>query len=219
MVLYAAACAAVALAQAPKRAVAPQKIEVSVERKKGKSFERVDPGFVFEDGDYVRFRFKVNFNGYLYVTNHATSGRYVQLFPKQDTGLDNRVEKDREYLLPAGDLGWFRLEAPAGHELVYWIVSPARMADLGSGTSQAPRPERMTPRCDDSIFRARGECIDASAGPRAVSDAADLPPQIGGKLEMQPRELTLLKAGEKTTVVAQEGGEAPLVYLFRVAHK
>ncbi len=202
-------------------AAPPQKIEVSVERRKGKSVERVDPGFVFSAGDAIRFRFKVNFNGYLYVMNYATSGRYVQLFPKTETGLDNRVVKDREYVLPANDTGWFVLEAPAGFESVYWIVSPAKISDGVSSPSASiePSPDRMTPRCDDSIFQARGECIDATAGARIIGDSTALPPSVGGKLTAQPRELNLMKNDRTTSVMARENGQAPLVYLFRVAHK
>ena len=29
--------------------------------------------------------------------------------------------------------GWFRIEGPAGHEVVYWVVSPAKLSDSGSG--------------------------------------------------------------------------------------
>ena len=43
----------------------------------------------------MRFRFRTNFDGYLYVTNLGTSGKYEQLFPRQETGQDNRITPPR----------------------------------------------------------------------------------------------------------------------------
>ena len=36
----------------------------------------------------------------------------------------------------------------------------------------------MTPRCDDAMFRARGECIDTSAGPKNVTSRELLPDNL-----------------------------------------
>jgi hypothetical protein len=43
----------------------PQRMEVTLERQEGGAFKPVDPGFVFEKGDRLRFRFRANFDGYL----------------------------------------------------------------------------------------------------------------------------------------------------------
>ncbi len=142
-----------------------------------------------------------NFDGFLYVMNHSTSGKYIALFPKEDTGLDNRIDKSKVYLLPMTDSGWLKIEGPAGYEVTYWLVSPAKMTGDGTGSFAIPKlpsdfkplDVTITPRCDDSIFRARGECLDIDAGAAAVRDTGDLPGNLSGMKEAQPRELTVTK--------------------------
>jgi len=57
-----------------------QRIELTLERQESGTWRPVDPGLVFDSGDRVRFRFRSNFDGYLYVMNQATSGKYETLF-------------------------------------------------------------------------------------------------------------------------------------------
>src|SRR5579872_6005202 len=102
----------------------PNRMEIVVEKKSAAGPKSMDPGHVFEPGDLIRFRFKTNFSGYLYVLDQSTSGKSILLFPKDETGRENKVDSGREYLLPASGLGWFKVEGPAGHEVVYWVVSP-----------------------------------------------------------------------------------------------
>jgi hypothetical protein len=205
-----------------KRAQVVRKISVTVERKTGNKVERMDPAHVFATGELVRFRFQANFPGYLYVLNHSTSGRDVLLFPKEETGLDNRIDKDREYIMPMTDSGWFKMEGPAGHEVTYWVVSPMKLTGrLGNLSTDAtvPPESAMTPRCDDSIFRARGDCIDVTAGPQPVKSRDEIPESLSG-LIARPRELTMTKSGaNSTSVLVPAGGNDPLIYTFRLAHK
>jgi hypothetical protein len=207
--------AGVCLAQAPEPA---QRIEVRLERNRGGAVEQLPPDFVCDNGDLVRFRFKLSFDGYLYVANLATSGKYSQLFPSSQA-TNNRVEKGREYVLPAGDTGWFRLDAPAGYEMVYWLVSRVRLSERRNpappDTAGSAAPA-ITPRCDDALFRARGDCIDRSAGARAIRSKDELPPPLA---DLRPRELDLTTAGNTTAVTAQGEGDEPFIYAFRLAHR
>ncbi|MBY0508030.1 MAG: DUF4384 domain-containing protein [Bryobacteraceae bacterium] len=197
-----------------------RKISVTVERQVNNKVERMDPSHVFARGELVRFRFQANFPGYLYVLNHSTSGRDVLLFPKEETGLDNRIDKDREYVMPMTESGWFRMEGPAGHEVTYWVVSPLKLTGkLGPLTSETPPPpaSAMTPRCDDSIFKARGDCVDVTAGPQAVRSVPD---SLSGLVGAKPRELTMTKSGDATTsVLVPKDVNEPLIYSFRLAHQ
>ena len=97
------------------------RMEIMLDRLDGASWRAIDPGLVLERSDRVRFRFRTNFDGYLYVLNQSTSGKYEQLFPRQETGQDNRVEAGKEYQVPATS-SVFRIAGPAGHEIVYWLV-------------------------------------------------------------------------------------------------
>lgn len=205
-----------------KRPAVVRKVSVAVERQKDGKVERMDPAHVFGSGELVRFRFQANFPGYLYVLNHSTSGRDVLLFPKEETGLDNRVDKDREYVMPMTDSGWFRMEGPPGHEVTYWVLSPVKLSGRpGPLKDLPPAPSSsMTPRCDDSIFRVRGDCIDPSAGPQPVRRRDEIPESLAGLIAAQPRELTMTKSGNSTTsVLVPAGATDPLIYTFRLAHQ
>ena len=100
----------------------------------GKQWKVVDPRSVLAKDDHVRFRFRSNFDGYLYVMNQSTSGKYETLFPRQDTGEQNRIQAGKEYVVPATQ-GWFRIAGPPGQDVLYWIVTPA---SLGSGYKYQP---------------------------------------------------------------------------------
>ena len=108
--------------------------------------------------------------------NQSTSGAYTMLFPREDTGSENQIHAGKDYVVPATQT-LFRIAGPAGHEIVYWMITPAELR------SEEERPNmsrcrlrrrrtnsclpNLTPRCDDALFRARGACIDTSAGPKA----------------------------------------------------
>ncbi len=195
-----------------------EKMEVSLERKTGLQSEAVDPNHVFDKDDLIRFRFKSSFNGYLYVINHSTSGKDLLLFPNGDAGLENHIQKGHSYVIPMTQSGWFRVEGPPGHEVTYWLVSPAKLSSLPTDrdSSTALDPS-ITPRCDDEVFRARGDCVDATAGAKSVLDATGVPAYLSQLAK--PRELTVMKTDKKTSVLIPPGEDGPFIYTFRVAHR
>ena len=77
--------------------------------------------------------------GYLYVINMGTSRSYELLFPRSDTGSDNRVEAAKDYVVPAGQ-GCFKVSGPPGQDVVYWLVSPVDM-----GKQYQPLPPPLAP--------------------------------------------------------------------------
>ena len=90
-------------------------MEIMLERREGAAWRAVDPGLVFAQDDRVRFRFRTNFDGYLYVMNQSTSGKYEQLFPREETGRENRVAAGRNTWFPPPQTA-FRITGPPGHE-------------------------------------------------------------------------------------------------------
>jgi len=130
-------------------------------------------------GDRVRFRFNTNFDGYLYVMNQSTSGKCEQLFPREETGQDNRVVAGSDYSVPSTS-SVFRIAGPAGFEIVYWLITPARLTDAPpSFPSRQPRAKRL----QRLWFRAAiapccGRAATASTLRRAQTRARgeDLPP-------------------------------------------
>ncbi len=204
---------------------AENRMEISVEKKGEAGPRAIDPRHVLEPGDLVRFRFRANFAGYLYVMNHSTSGKYMLLFPTAETGTQNRIEPDKNYMLPAAESGWFRIEGPAGHEIVYWLITPAAL----SGEKPLPVPlplpkpmppaQGMTPRCDDTIFRARGECIDTTAGPRPVRRGETLPGNLTGASGAAARDLVFIRKQNLSLISSPDSLAGPVIYEFSLAHK
>ena len=203
----------------------PLRMEIVLEKEDHGKVMVMEPGHVFESGDRLRFRFTPSFGGTLFVMDRGTSGSYTMLFPKEDTGTNDRIEAGKSYLLPAVEKGWFRITGPAGHDVVYFVVTSGKG---GTSVTTAPVPHLppvengpkesvpsdMTPRCNDELFRARGDCIDLTAGPKAAG--SELPSNLSG---MKPRDLFFIRK-EKTAVVSStEPLDGPTVYEYHVAHK
>src|SRR5690349_22949492 len=83
------------------------RMEITLERLDGRTWKSIDSRLVLGAEDRIRFKFKANFEGYLYVTNQSTSGTTQMLFPREDTGAANHIEPGREYVVPA-TAGYFR---------------------------------------------------------------------------------------------------------------
>jgi hypothetical protein len=203
-----------------------QRMEIMLERMEGSDWKTVDPGLVLAQGDRVRFRFRTNFDGYLYVMNHSTSGRYEQLFPREETGTDNRITAGKEYSVPATRT-LFRISGPAGYEVVYWMVTPAKLGEGGQPvhTPLPPPPEpgkaplNLTPRCDDALLKARGNCIDSSAGPK-IPRGGNIPPNLKSAAGQQnPRELTVMRQKDTSVIASPAPLAGPVIYEFRLAHR
>jgi hypothetical protein len=203
----------------------PNRMTLAVERYESGTWRAVDPSLIFSQNDRVRFRFSANFDGYLYVMNRSTSGKYEMLFPREDTGEQNRVESGKQYIVPATQ-GWFRITGPAGHDVLYWVVSPL---NLGAG---APRyrplppppppgaaPANLKPRCDDAIFKARGDCVDSSAGPKQVTAGDQLPENLRGLPGVGSRELLFMQEQNRLVVSSPAPLEGPAVYEFQLSHR
>ena len=220
LVLAVASMVSGGLAQTPPAASGHHMV-ITVERLENGLWKRVDPDLVFERNDRVRFHYRADFAGYLYVINRSTSGKYEQLFPRAETGRDNRIESGKDYTIPQTD-AVFRIAGPGGHELIYWLASPVELskdAVPALPPISKPQPGDFLPRCDDAIFRARGDCVDSSAGPKSIPEGEPLPQGLSNSGAATPRDLLFVRR-EKTTVVATPGPLAgPIIYEFRLAHK
>src|SRR5262245_38996337 len=106
-----AMAAALGGAQTRTMSECSHRMALMLERLDGDVWRSIDPGLVLNQGDRVRFKFRTNFDGFLYVMNQSTSGKYEQLFPRADTGDDNKVGASREYLVPSTSAA-FRIAGP-----------------------------------------------------------------------------------------------------------
>ena len=204
----------------------PYRMEIVLERRDAGTWKTVDPGLVLEQNDRVRFRFHTNFDGYLYVMNQSTSGTYSLLFPSEETGSENRIHAGKDYLVPATQT-LFRIAGPPGHEIVYWMVTPAELrTDEPKYVPLPPPPPaekrvpaNMTPRCDDALFRARGECIDTSAGPKNVTSRELLPDNLAQVPSAGSSNLMFMRKQHTAVVSSPVPLKGPVIYEFRLAHK
>jgi len=193
---------ALALAAALASAQSAQRMEITLERLEGTTWRAVDPGLVLAQGDRVRFKYRTNFDGYLFVTDLGTSGKPTSLFPTPDTGQDNHVTAAKTYQIPATDTAVFRIAGPAGYDVVTFVVNPNK-GGVTSYPGPMPKPG-LLPRCDDSLLRARGDCIDSSAGAKPGESA---------------RDLVFMRQGPQTVVSSPTPLTAPVIYEFFLAHK
>ena len=199
-------------------------ISIVLEQRTGDADHRVvqtvDPTHVFASGDTVRFRLKPSVDGYLYVMDLNTSGKYEVLFPRAETGNDNRIEHGREY-----PIGWFEVSGPAGYEKLYFLVSPVALSlsqVQNNATNMPPQgtaPATMKPRCNDEVFKARGECVDSGAGPKALAPGEALPRDLTEAANGASRDLKFTNDGSGTTVTSGTPLGGPVVYEFLLAHK
>jgi hypothetical protein len=210
--------AAAAFAQTGTGREGGKRMEIQLERLRGGAWHTIDPALVLDQADRVRFRFRTDFDGYLYVMNRSTSGKYEQLFPREETGQDNHILAGTEYRVPATET-LFRIAGPAGHEIVYWVISPAPFTDGPPRYPAVHDPPKLIPRCDDTILRVRGDCIDHSAGPKAVPRDVELPQNLAGAADQSRRDLMFLLQKDTTVIGSPAPLSGPVIYEFRLSHR
>ncbi len=198
--------------------VAPAVVDITLERRHNGKIEAMAAGHVFAPGDIIRLKLTSHYDGYLYVMDQGTSGKFSTVFPAMQTGSDNRVHVAKQYLVPAVEDGWFEVNGPAGFDVLYFLLSPATLASPVLSTFSAPGPiSSLKPRCNDEIFRARGDCTDDSAGPAAVPQGQELPAPLAPMAGGASRDITFTNKANGTVGVQGES-TAPILYTFRLAH-
>ena len=205
-------------AAAHAAALAPAVVDITLERRRNGKIEPMAAGHVFAPGDVIRLRLTSHYDGYLYVMDQGTSGKFMTVFPATQTGNDNRVRTAKQYLVPAVDDGWFEVNGPAGFDVLYFLLSPATLSSPSLSSFAAPGPvSSLKPRCNDEIFRARGDCTDDSAGPAAVPLGQELPAPLAPIAGSASRDITFTNKPNGTVGVQGES-TAPILYTFRLAH-
>ena len=197
-------------------------VDVVVERKVGADWRAVDPHYVFASQDQIRFVFRSDVPGSLYVLNRAPSGTSDWIFPAPGTETDNRVAPGQAYRIPAQ--GAFVISGPAGFDTTVWILSPHPLllgtaADLlGSPPKEqaAGSQDNLIPRCTDTLLVARGPCTDDRAGATPFHERLHLPQSDG----LVARDLSFSNQGDRTRITPRDQASGNvIVYEFRIAHR
>ena len=77
----------------------------------------------------------------------------------------------------------------------------------------------LIPRCDDTVLKARGECVDSSAGPKLIPRGTQIPQHLADPLEKGPRDLMFLRQKNTAVISSPEPLSGPVMYEFRLAHR
>ena len=203
---------------------------IRLEQRKGNTVQAVPQNTVFRNGDILRFRLSSQIDGYLYVVDKGTTGSTAVLFPGTSAAnRTNHIELSHSYLVPADGEGWFEVSGPAGFDTLYFLVNASPIAlsagpqaespDSAHPQSTPPPPPGLLPRCDDAIFKARGECLDGSAGVTPLPPGAEVPRELIPLARTASRDIVLANDGDDTAIQSAPSAKLPLIYTFRLAHR
>ena len=205
-------------------------ISIRLEQRRGSEIKVVPQNAVFHTGDLLRFRITSKTSGYLSVIDVGTTGETSPLFPgTTDRQTGNLLPGEVRSVPTEGD-GWFEVSGPAGYDVLYFLVTATPLmlapdnASEGHRPSSAPvRPEKgvpksLTPRCDEEVFKARGDCIDKSAGVTSLGADAPLPSQMKPYSQMASRDIIVSEDEDGSGVRPPPSAKLPLIYSFRLAH-
>jgi hypothetical protein len=133
-----------------------------------------DPAATFFTGDQVKFAFESNVDGYLYVVQQGSTGRWAVLFPAPDiNGGRNAVKSRQQYQVP--DNAWFGFDENPGTEQVFVIFSKEPLGQL---------PGFKTPVMQQESVRASVvEDLQQSIRPRDLIFQKDQRPAEGGRAQ------------------------------------
>jgi hypothetical protein len=117
-------------------------LKLRIVEQRGAGEADADPSKVFHSGDRVRFAFESNIDGYLYVVQAGSSGRWTVLFPNPDAnGGRNAIVRSEAYLVP--DNGWFAFDDTPGTEEVFVVVSKQPLDTLPGFNAPVTRRETV----------------------------------------------------------------------------
>ncbi|MDR1685183.1 MAG: DUF4384 domain-containing protein, partial [Desulfovibrio sp.] len=111
------------------------------------------PSHEFKSGDKVKLVYTPNIDGYVYWMAKGTSGEYSMIFPSAKAGMDNKVERNKEYTIPIK--GAFRFDDKVGKEELLCVLSPSMMPDMEKAVAAATNLIAARADCDDKKETAK----------------------------------------------------------------
>jgi hypothetical protein len=86
------------------------------------TYQEISPEAVFHAGDQIRLSLMSNQEGFLYVIEQGSSGRWVPLYPAGSSTPDgNKLAPGKEYIVPA--VGAWRFTGEPGQEKLFVMLS------------------------------------------------------------------------------------------------
>ena len=131
----------------------------------------VDPDTTFHSGDRVRFAFEPNIDGFLYVVQEGSSGRWNMLFPNpQINGGVNAVQRGKTVSIPSQ--GWFKFDTSAGTERAFVFLSKEPLTSLPGFKEPVTKMESVGASVVDDLKRSvqsRDSVFEKDSGSRGRS--------------------------------------------------
>jgi hypothetical protein len=179
-------------------------------------YAEVDPNTIFHSGDRIRINVQANDSAYLYIAQSGSSGSWKILFPSEEAGNDNHVERYRSYTLPS--VNSWKFNNQSGQERIFIVLSriPENKLDVliyGSNEKEGPPTERTT-------LAAKVMPIDDSMMARLRSELTprDL---VFEKEEVNERTNDHIDRKENATYVvdANRSGDSPVIVDLILTHR
>jgi Domain of unknown function (DUF4384) len=135
---------------------APLGLRYSVLKQKSDgTFEEISPDAVFHAGDRIRLSVMSNQEGYLYIIEHGTSGKWRPLYPPPG-GTESKLAPGTEYLIPGGKDEFFQFSGDPGDEKLFVMLTRMPETNLDQ-TIEALRNHQATGINDQVVARLRQE--------------------------------------------------------------
>lgn len=127
----------------------------------------------FHSGDRIRFTFESNVDGYLYVVQQGSSGRWTVLFPGPNiNGGKNAIGKGQRYQVPNDD--WFLFDENPGTEQVFVFMSREPLKQLPGFDRPVTRYETVVASVVDDLkqrVQSRDLILEKDRTPATASGA------------------------------------------------
>ena len=150
----------------------------------------------FQSGEKIKLRYTVNADGYAYWLAKMSSGQYSLLFPSQEAGTDNFVQKNSNQTVPVK--GYFRFDGTPGTEELLLVFSTSKIPELEQAVAEA----------------AANNGVVAEQVAKVASLEQDPP-------RSRTRDLVFDDEDEEDVNTKTQAGEAgqPFVALYSLTHK
>jgi hypothetical protein len=114
----------------------------------------VDPaGTTFHSGDKIRFTFESNGDGYLYLVQEGSSGKWTMLFPNPDiNGGVHAVKRMQKYTIPSR--GWFVFNDTPGVDRAFVFLSREPLDQLPGFNQPVTRLESVASSVVENLRRS-----------------------------------------------------------------
>jgi len=114
----------------------------------------VDPAATtFHSGDKIRFTFESNGDGYLYLVQEGSSGKWTVLFPNPDiNGGVNAVKRMQKYTIPSR--GWFVFNDTPGIDRAFVFLSREPLDQLPGFNQPVTRMESVASSIVENLRRS-----------------------------------------------------------------